>query len=191
MVGDESTVVVQKRGNVGQEELGPVNAVRGPIAFEVIAKAHLQRLHEHVEGEKHGRKLDLVPWPAGVAHALQLGHLQIQQLYHSRLPFFAQRAGYVCFGRGPVDLLEDAVEVGREGIEDAGAQGVRDGVDVVEQLRRGALGLVLQLGQAGVEGAQLLVRLQGGFARCMELRLGLFAVRTSARGRPQWGGCPT
>lgn len=79
-----------------------------------------------------------------------------------------------------MDLLEDALEVGREGIKDLGAQGLRDLVDVVEQLRRGALGIVLQGGQAGVEGAQLLVRLQGGLARCMELRLGVFAAAASA-----------
>jgi hypothetical protein len=81
-----------------------------------------------------------------------------------------------------MDLLEDAVEIGREGIEDAGTQLVRDGVDVVEQLRRGALGIVLQVSQAGVEGAQLFVRLQRGLARCMELRLGVFAARISADG---------
>jgi hypothetical protein len=50
-----------------------------------------------------------------------------------------------------MDFLEDAFEVGREGIEDLGAQGLRDLVDVVEQLRRGALGSILQGGQAGVE----------------------------------------
>jgi hypothetical protein len=188
MVCDESTVVVQKRGNVGEEELRPVDAIRGPIAFEMIAEAHLQGLHEHIEGEKHWWKLDLVARAAGVAHALQLGHLQIQQLHYGRLPFLVQRAGYGCFGRGPMDLLEDAVKVGREGIEDAGAQAVRDGVDVVEQLGRGTFSIVLQAGQAGVQGAQLFVRLQRGLARRVELRLGVFAARTSADGGRRGGG---
>lgn len=88
-----------------------------------------------------------------------------------------------------MDLLQHAVEVGREGIEDLSAQGLGNGVDVVEELRRGALGSVVQAGQAGVEGAQLLVRLEGGFAGRVELRVGVFAAlgqptaATGARGR--------
>jgi hypothetical protein len=78
-----------------------------------------------------------------------------------------------------MDLLENALEVGREGIEDLGAQRLGDLVDVVEQLRRRTLGIVLQVDQTGVEGAQLLVWLQGRLARCMELRLGVFAAAVS------------
>jgi hypothetical protein len=74
-----------------------------------------------------------------------------------------------------VYLLEDAVEVGREGVEDLGAQGVGDGVDVVEQLGSGALCVVLPVDEAGVQCAQLLVGREGGFIGRLELRLGLFA----------------
>ena len=54
-------------------------------------------------------------------------------------------------------LLEEGVEVGGEGIEDPGAQGLGDLADVVEQLRGGALGVVVEVEQAGVQRAQLLV----------------------------------
>jgi hypothetical protein len=56
-----------------------------------------------------------------------------------------------------MDLLEDPFEIGREGIVDVCAQAPGDVVDVVEQLWSGTLGLVLQVDEAGVEGAQLLV----------------------------------
>ncbi len=153
----------------------PINAVRGLVTVEVIAEAHLERLHEHPDGEEDRRELDLVARPAGIAHALQFGQLQVEQLHNGRLPFLVQVAGYVCFGRGPVYLLENAVEVGREGVEDLGAQGVGDGVDVVEQLGSGALCVVLPVDKAGVQCAQLLVGREGGFIGRLELRLGLFA----------------
>lgn len=177
MVTDECAVVVQKRGNVREKVLWPINAVRGLVAVEVVAEAHLERLHEHLDGEEDGRELDLVARPAGIAHALQLGQLQIEQLHDGRLPFLLQRAGYGGLGGGPVYLLEDAVEVGGEGVEDLGAQGLGDGVDVVEQLGRGALGVVLQVDEAGVQCAQLLVGREGGFIGRLELRLGLLAAR--------------
>ena len=75
-----------------------------------------------------------------------------------------------------MDLFEDGVEVGRKGIEDVGAQGLGDLVNVMEQLGSSALGLVLQVDQASVEGAQLLVWLQRCFARGMELSVGVFAI---------------
>lgn len=182
MIADESAIVVQKRGNVRKKVLGPINAVCGPVTFKVVAKAHLQRLHEHVEREKHWRKLDLVARPAGVVHALQLGHLQVEQVDDGRLPLLPQRGGDVCFGRGPVDLLEDALEMGGKGMVNVCAQALGDAADVVEQLGRGSLGVVLQVDEAGVQGAQLLVWLEGGLAGSMELRLGLFAAQTSADG---------
>jgi hypothetical protein len=182
MVTDECAVVVQKRGNVREKVLWPINAVRGLVAVKVIAEAHLERLHEHLHGEEDGRELDLVAWPAGIAHALQFGQLQIEQLHDGRVPFLLQLAGYGGLGRGPVYLLEGAVEVGGEGVKDLGAQGASDGVDVVEQLGSGALCVVVQVDEAGVECAQLLVGLEGGFIGRVELRLGLFAARHQLTG---------
>jgi hypothetical protein len=74
-----------------------------------------------------------------------------------------------------VQLLEDGIEVGGEGVEDASTQGVGDVGDVVEQLRSGALGGVLELDQAGVQGAQLLVGGKGGVVGGAQLGVGVFA----------------
>jgi hypothetical protein len=131
MVADESAVVVQKRGNVGEEVLGPINAVRGLVAFKVVPEAHLEGLHEHVEREEDWRQLDLVAGPAGVGHALELRHLQVEQLDNSRLPLLPQHTRNGGLGGGPVDLLEEALEVGGKGIADRGTEGVRDLVDMV------------------------------------------------------------
>lgn len=82
-------------------------------------------------------------------------------------------------------LLEHALQVGREGIEDLGAQAAGDVVDVVEQLRGGTFRIGLKVDQARVQGAQLLVRLEGCFIRCLELCLGVFAAYPSADGGPR------
>jgi hypothetical protein len=169
MVSCESAVVVQKRGNVGEKILRPVYPVGRPVALEVIAETHLQRLHEHFHGEQHGGQLDPVAGSAGIAHALQLGQLQVQQLHDGGLPFLPQGTGYVCFGRGPVYLLEGALEIGGEGVEDLRAQCLGDLVDVVEQLGSSALCVVLQVDQARVQCAQLLVGREGGFIGRLEL----------------------
>lgn len=176
MVTNECAVVVQKRGNVREKVLWPIDAIGGLVTVEVIAEAHLERLHEHLDGEEDGREFDLVARPAGIAHALQLGKLQVEQLHDGGLPFLLQLAGDSRLGRGPVYLLERAVEVGGEGVEDLGAQGVGDGVDVVQQLGSSALCVVLQVDEAGVQCAQLLVGREGGFVGRLELRLGLFAA---------------
>ena len=174
-MGDESAVVVEQGGDVREEVLWAVDAVRGLVAVKVVAEAHLEGLHEDLEQEEDGREGELVAGSAGVAHALELGHLQVEQLDERRVPFLAQRGGHGGRGRGPVHLAEDGVEVGREGGEDLGAQGLGDAADVVEQLGRGALCVVLQPEQAGVQGAQLLVRVQGSVAGRVQLRLGIFA----------------
>lgn len=74
-----------------------------------------------------------------------------------------------------MDLLENAVEVCGEGIEDFGAQGLGDLGDVVEQLRGSTLGIVVECGQTGVQRAQLLVGREGSFLGRLQLGLGLFA----------------
>ena len=73
-------------------------------------------------------------------------------------------------------LLEDAVEVGGEGIEDLGAQRLGDLADVMEQLRGSTLGVVLELDQTGVQRAQLLVGREGSLVGRLQLGLGVFAA---------------
>lgn len=73
-------------------------------------------------------------------------------------------------------LAEDAVEVGGEGIEDLGAQGLGDVGDVVEQVLAGALGVVLKVDQTGVQRTQLFVGREGSFVGRLQLGVGLFAV---------------
>jgi hypothetical protein len=68
-----------------------------------------------------------------------------------------------------VHFLEGALEIGCEGVFDLGAQGLGDVADVVEQLGGRALGVVLQLDQARVQCAQLLVGRECGFIGRLEL----------------------
>lgn len=65
-----------------------------------------------------------------------------------------------------------------------------DFTDVVDQLGRGTLCVFLQVDEARVNGTQLLVRREGGFAGRLEFCLGLFTVavrqRAAALGYERW-----
>lgn len=181
MVIDESAVVVQKRGDVGKKVLGPVDTVRRLVAFKMIAEPHLERLHQYLYGEQYWRQLDLVPRTVDIAHALELGQLQVKKFDNGSLPFFAQMRGYSRIGQGPTYLLERTFELGREGVENLGTQGVGDFADVVDQLGRGAFCVFLQVDEARVNGTQLLIRCEGGFAGRLKLCMGLFTIAVRQR----------
>ena len=66
-------------------------------------------------------------------------------------------------------------------MQDLGAQGLGDLVDVVQQLGSSTLGVVVQALQAGVEGAQLLVGREGSVAGCGQLAVGFPAGRCQRR----------
>ena len=171
----KATVVVEQGGDVRKEVFGSIQSVRGLVAVEMVAEAHLEGLDQSLEGEEHLRELGM-----RVVCAVELGHLEVEQLQHGGLPLLLQGRAEGSVRIGPFDLFQQVMELGGEGLQDGGAQGVGDLVDVVQQLGGSTFGVVLQALQAGVEGAQLLVGREGSVARGSQLLAGFVAGVLSA-----------